>query len=189
MSRRVRQISKNIANILPHGPILFLDVGAGSGEMAAAVVKRRNEFVASGVDIYIRPKTFIPVLKYDGCTLPFNDNSFDFVTIIDVLHHCEDPVKVLKECARVSKQFLVIKDHVCDSEIDRMILSFMDWIGNRAHGVKLPYNYLSSNSWNTAIARANLDIINSVDSIQIYPFPIDYFFGRKLHNLLLLRKK
>jgi SAM-dependent methyltransferase len=189
MSRRVSGISKYIANIIPDGPISFLDVGAGSGEMAAAIVQRRNEFVASGVDIFIRPKTFIPISKYDGSTLPFNDNSFDVITIVDVLHHCENPVKVLKECARVSKQFLVVKDHVCDSEIDRMILSFMDWVGNRAHGVKLPYNYLSSDSWYAAIASAKLDIINSVDSIHIYPLLIDYFFGGKLHNLLLLKKK
>ena len=55
--------------------------------------------------------------------------------IVDVLHHCNDPVSVLKECARVSKRWVLIKDHVSDSVYDEKILKFMDWVGNRAHGV------------------------------------------------------
>ena len=148
MGRRVGQISKNITDLMPKDVVSVLDVGAGTGEMAKSIKFLRSGLNISGVDVYIRPTTFIPIVQYDGSTLPFEDNSFDAVTIVDVLHHCDDPVSVLKECARVSKQWILIKDHVSDSAYDEIRLRFMDWVGNRSHGVVLPYNYLSKSSFN-----------------------------------------
>lgn len=142
MDRRVRQISKNISDLIPEDVVSVLDVGAGTGEMAHAIQSFRPKLSFSGVDVYIRPKTFIPVVKYDGSVLPFDDNSYDVIIVVDVLHHCKDPVSVLKECTRVSRRWVIIKDHVSDSFLDSKILKFMDWVGNRAHGVVLPYNYL-----------------------------------------------
>ena len=188
MGRRVKQISKNIAGIIPDNVVSMLDVGAGTGEMAFAVNNFRPELTVSGVDVYIRPKTFVPVVKYDGDVLPFGDASFDAVMSVDVLHHCNDPVAVLKECARVSKRYVIIKDHIADSNYDFKVLSFMDWVGNRAHGVVLPYNYLSSSAWQTAFDEAGLNIVQSVKNLELYPMPFDLIFGGDLHCLYLLEK-
>ena len=188
MGRRVRQISSYIAELMPKKVLSVLDVGAGTGEMAQAINSFRQELVFTGVDVYIRPKTFIPVVKYDGDRLPFNDNSFDAVIIVDVLHHCNDPVAVLKECARVSKSFVMIKDHVSDSVYDEKILAFMDWVGNSAHGVVLPYNYLSSSDWTSAFDKAELKTMQNVNQLHLYPMPFDMVFGGSLHCLQLLSK-
>ena len=188
MGRRVHQISKNIAELIPANVFSLLDVGAGTGEMAKAINSFRPELIVSGVDVYIRPKTFIPIVKYDGNILPFEDNSFDVVTVVDVLHHCDDPVSVLKECARVSKRFVLIKDHVSDSICDEKILKFMDWVGNRAHGVVLPYNYLSTSDWNSAFDKVGLKSVREVNRLNLYPMPFDVMFGGSLHCLNLLTK-
>ncbi len=42
--------------------------------------------------------------------MPFDNDSFVIVTAVDVLHHCTDPDIVLKECARVSTRWVLIKD-------------------------------------------------------------------------------
>lgn len=188
MGRRVRQISKHIADILPDEVVTVLDVGAGTGEMAQAINSLRPELTISGVDVYIRPKTFIPIVKYDGHTLPFDDGVFDAVIIVDVLHHCDDPVSVLLECARVSKQWVLIKDHVSDSVYDEKVLKFMDWVGNRSHGVVLPYNYLSSSDWSAAFVKAGLERTINIGQLNLYPIPFDIFFGGRLHCFHLLRK-
>ena len=188
MGRRVRQISSHISELMPKEVLSVLDVGAGTGEMAQAISSFRPELIFSGVDVYIRPKTFIPVVKYDGDRLPFNDNSFDAVITVDVLHHCDDPVAVLKECARVSKRFVIIKDHVSDSVYDEKILAFMDWVGNSAHGVVLPYNYLSTSDWASAFDKAGLKSMHNAKQLNLYPMPLDIVFGGSLHCLHLLKK-
>lgn len=188
MGRRVRQISSHISELMPKEVLSVLDVGAGTGEMAQAISSFRPELIFSGVDVYIRPKTFIPVVKYDGDRLPFDDDSFDAVITVDVLHHCDDPVAVLKECARVSKRFVIIKDHVSDSVYDEKILAFMDWVGNSAHGVVLPYNYLSTSDWASAFDKAGLKSMHNAKHLNLYPMPLDMVFGGSLHCLHLLSK-
>lgn len=188
MGRRVRQISSHISELMPKEVISVLDVGAGTGEMAQAISSFRPELTFTGVDVYIRPKTFIPVIKYDGDKLPFEDNSFDAVITVDVLHHCDDAVAVLKECARVSKKFVIIKDHISDNAYDEKILAFMDWVGNSAHGVVLPYNYLSSSDWVSAFDKAGLRAVQNVKQLNLYPMPFDMIFGGSLHCLQLLSK-
>jgi SAM-dependent methyltransferase len=188
MGRRVQQISKNIATILPHSVTTLLDVGAGTGEMAISVNGYRNDIEISGVDVYIRPKTFVPVVRYDGVTLPFGEGAFDAVMTVDVLHHCEDPAATLKECSRVAKEYVVIKDHVSDSYVDEKILGFMDWVGNRSHGVVLPYNYLSTGAWSKAIEAAGLELVGQAQELKLYPGILDTVFGGSLHCLYLLKK-
>jgi ubiquinone/menaquinone biosynthesis C-methylase UbiE len=188
MGRRIRQISRSISNLIPQNVVSVLDVGAGTGEMAQAINRLRPNLEIFGADVYIRPKTAIPVLKYDGNKLPFEDASFDAAIMVDVLHHCKDPVSVLKECARITKKWVVIKDHIADSTYDRKKLMFMDWVGNRAHGVVLHYNYLSSSEWNTAFNKTKLKIVTKKDVLNLYPMPFDIVFGRALHCLYLLMK-
>lgn len=188
MGRRIRQLSINISELIPDGVISVLDVGAGTGEMALAVNGYRPELAITGVDVHIRPKTFIPVVRYDGNTLPFGDSTFDAVLAVDVLHHCNDPVSVLKDCARVSRRWVLIKDHVSDSVYDERILTFMDWVGNRAHGVALPYNYLSSSDWGSAFEKAGLESVSNIIRLNLYLRPFDFIFGGSLHCLHLLRR-
>ncbi|OVE82028.1 hypothetical protein BVY03_01910 [bacterium K02(2017)] len=188
MGRRVKKISQNIAKLMPESINSVLDVGAGTGEMANSVNKFRPQISISGVDVYIRPKTFVPIVKYDGTTLPFEDNSFDAVMTVDVLHHCNDPVATLKECARVASQYVIIKDHVSSNYCNTQILRFMDWVGNRSHGVVLPYNYLSTSQWDEAFTETGLKSITNITKLNLYPFPLDFIFGGSLHCLHLLKK-
>jgi len=188
MGRRVRQISENISSLFPAGISTVLDVGAGTGEMAVAINQYRQELKIMGADVYIRPKTFIPVEKYDGSRLPFEDGAFDAVMTVDVLHHCNDPVATLKECSRVARKWVVVKDHISNNWWDAKRLRFMDWVGNRAHGVVLPYNYLSALEWDDAFSEAGLELDSQVCQIGLYPQPFEFLFGGSLHGLYLLRK-
>jgi ubiquinone/menaquinone biosynthesis C-methylase UbiE len=107
---------------------------------------------------------------------------------IDVLHHTDDPIKVLKEMKRVSKRYILIKDHTANHSFDRFILKFMDYVGNRLYGVALPYNYLSNKAWLNAFKQTRLEVIKKTKRFYLYPWPFDLIFGRKLHCLYLLKK-
>ena len=189
MNRRVDKLASYIINILPKDIVNILDVGCGTGEIANAVMIKNSDLSVSGVDIKIRPKTLIAVTEYDGYILPFDDNAFDVVMLIDVLHHCDNPISILQECARVSKNWILIKDHVSNCWIDNVTLRFMDWIGNRSHGINLTYNYLSLSDWSLALTKASLNKISENMQLNIYPKPFNFVFGRDLHCLYLLRKE
>lgn len=120
----------------------LLDVGCGNG----AVAKRVAEAVGAkvqGVDIVFRSERLIDISLYDGNTLPFDDRSFDFVTISDVLHHCEDPPAVLRECARVAKKGVILKDHFRFGPVTQQLLTWMDLFGNSDEPVLTRAKYFS----------------------------------------------
>ena len=108
----------------------------------------------SGIDVLVRPETKIPVQPFDGQRIPFADGAFDAVSFVDVLHHTDDPIVLLREAVRVAKTAVVIKDHLADGVLARPTLRFMDWVGNAGHGVVLPYNYWTQPQWSRAFARA-----------------------------------
>lgn len=178
--RRVRVLSGHLAAAIPTGGSV-LDLGAGDGSIAKAIMALRPDLIFEGVDVMLRPVTQIPVTLYDGVTLPFSDGAFDYVTIVDVLHHTDDPAAVLAEARRVTKKGVIVKDHRLEGLLAGVTLRFMDWVGNRGHDVVLPYNYLSDRQWDTALAAAGLTRASGTARLGIYPFPFTLLFDRGLH--------
>jgi SAM-dependent methyltransferase len=190
MNRRVSVLASHLANLLPtDDPLQGLDVGCGSGEVAECVQQLRPEIRLRGVDVLVRSQTRIPIDRFDGVTIPFPDRTFDFVMLVDVLHHTENPAKLLTECARVSRQFILIKDHYRDSLWDELRLKAMDWVGNRSYGVALPYNYLSTTQWQALFEECGLWPEKTLDRLDLYTIPLHYIFDDKLHFISQLKLK
>jgi SAM-dependent methyltransferase len=187
-NRRVRVLSQHLARVVPTGGRV-LDFGCGDGSIARALMRLRPELEIEGVDVLIRPETHIPATKFDGNVLPFEDASFDYVTIVDVLHHTDDPVAVLTEASRVARKGVVIKDHLLQGLGARQTLRLMDWVGNRGHDVVLPYNYLSRSRWDAAFRRASLKVITWTEKLGLYPAPASLLFDRHFHFIALLSRE
>lgn len=183
--RRVTVLSGALAQAIPTGGSV-LDLGCGDGQVAVGLMAQRPDLSVEGVDVLLRPVTHIAVTLYDGVTLPFADASVDYVSIIDVLHHTDDPGAVLAEAARVARRGVVIKDHLREGLLAGPTLRLMDWVGNRGHDVRLPYNYLDSAQWNTAFAQAGLVRTSWNDKLGLYAAPLNWWFERKLHFVALL---
>lgn len=185
--RRVKVLSQALAAAIPTGGRV-LDLGCGDGQVAVGLMALRPDLAVQGVDVLLRPVTHIPVTLYDGASLPFADDSFDYVTIVDVLHHTDDPAAVLAEASRVARQGVVIKDHLREGLLAGPTLRLMDWVGNRGHDVRLPYNYLDGGEWAAAFERAGLVRASWVDALGLYGAPLNWLFERKLHFVALLRR-
>ncbi|MBX9816116.1 MAG: methyltransferase type 11 [Proteobacteria bacterium SG_bin5] len=184
--RRVRRLAALIAERLPQGAHV-LDVGCGSGDLAALVMHMRPDVRIEGIDVLVRPETAIPVTAYDGLHIPHADDSFDAAMVVDVLHHTDDPTAVLAEIARVARQ-VVIKDHFRDGIAAGPTLRLMDWVGNAAHGVRLPYNYLSSGEWRDVWQRLGLKTSALATRLALYPRPFGWLFDRRLHFVGVLSR-
>ena len=177
--RRIDVLSRTIADFLPKNAKV-LDIGCGSGTLAKAVMVLRPDVSFEGIDVLVRPNTDIPVKEYDGYNIPAPDGHYDVALFVDVLHHTDDPSRLVAEARRVAKS-VVIKDHNRDGLFANATLRFMDWVGNAAHGVRLPYNYLSSSEWRRLWSDRGLRIDRSVDELGLYPTPFGWLFDRKLH--------
>jgi SAM-dependent methyltransferase len=184
-SRRVRILADRLAPLLPPGRRV-LDIGCGSGSLAKALLARRPDLAIEGYDVLARPESVIPVTHFDGTHLPVPGGAADAVLLVDVLHHAQDPVTLLRECARAAPVVLV-KDHLADSKLDERILRFMDWVGNAPHGVVLPYHYFSTTSWAEALPAAGLRETERFEVPGLYPFPFSLLFGGRLHFVARLQ--
>jgi ubiquinone/menaquinone biosynthesis C-methylase UbiE len=185
---RVRVLVESLAALVPNGSRL-LDIGCGDGQIAKLIVARRSGVEATGIDVLLRPKTHIPVAKYDGTTIPFEDASFDVVMFIDVLHHTENPAALLREATRVTRRYVLLKDHFRNGVFAGATLRLMDWIGNVHHGVALPYNYLSETEWRRIYERVAVRPVETKRKLNLYPQPVNLVFGRGLHFIALLEKE
>jgi SAM-dependent methyltransferase len=184
--RRVRVLADAIVARLPQGARV-LDIGCGSGDLAALIMRLRPDVTIEGIDVLVRPGTAIPVTAFDGYHAPFPDGAFDVAIIVDVLHHADEPERLLAEAARVARQ-VVVKDHLRDGFAAYPTLRFMDWVGNAAHGVRLPYNYLSLAEWKQAWANLGLRTRDFATTLALYPRPFSWLFGRKLHFVSTLSR-
>lgn len=91
----------------------ILDLGCG----VSIVAKTFQDFFQAeliGVDVKDRRIFPIPFKKIDGRSLPFPENNFDAVLITYVLHHSQDPLSLLKEARRVTRDKILIYEDLAE---------------------------------------------------------------------------
>jgi len=106
---------KAIASIAPINPKQILDVATGTGDLALAALKVNPDKV-TGIDISKEMVAFgvnkiakknlsdkVELMVGDSEALPFEDNSFDAITVAFGVRNFENLEKGLKEMSRVLK--------------------------------------------------------------------------------------
>ncbi len=174
------------AQIPPSASVL--DIGCGDGAIGTLIAQIRPDIAIQGVEFLVRPECKIECTAFDGSSLPFPSDTFDVCLFVDVLHHTQDPAILLHEAARVSRSFVLLKDHLDESILDHVTLRFMDWVSNRPHGVVLTYNYQSRGEWAEYFLRCGLAETTWTTRVPLYPPPVSLLAGRGLHFVSLLRK-
>lgn len=124
MSEATEHLRRRFAErLLRERPRSVLDIGCGRGELLAWVARgevahpeaRREDLRVVGVEA--DPDRALEatsrgafVARASAEALPFRDASFDWVVIRHVLHHLEDPKRVVREAARLARSGLVIAE-------------------------------------------------------------------------------
>lgn len=178
--KRLDGLVRHLEDVMPQNASV-LDVGCGDGHLAARLREKRPDIVVEGIEVLARDKAWIPVQHFDGLTIPYKSASMDVVMFIDVLHHTDDPVSLLREAARVARKSIIIKDHLADGFLAESTLHFMDRIGNARYGVALPGNYWRLSQWEKAFDALALAPVEWREKLRLYPKIVDMWFGRSLH--------
>jgi ubiquinone/menaquinone biosynthesis C-methylase UbiE len=121
----------------------ILDVGCGN----AVVTKVLKDFFNAdiyGTDIVDYRKEEISFkLMEEKNKLPFEDNSFDFVMLNDILHHSDNIEELLLEAKRISANVLIFEDK------ESLLLKVLDVGLNYFYCNKMPipFNFKKEEEW------------------------------------------
>jgi SAM-dependent methyltransferase len=178
--RRSLIIASHVSRLLPQDATI-LDVGCGDGAIAQRILEYRPDVTITGIDLMLWPDPRIQVSKFDGKHIPHTNASFDVVLFVDVLHHSADPKFLLFEATRVAKTAIIVKDHFRNGFLAGATLRLLDWAGNTAYGVALPYNYWTRKEWLVTLRSLSLEPDELISSLGLYPMPASLVFDRRLH--------
>lgn len=141
----------------------ILDIGAGGGWIAKEIKKRKNADVVL-LDTVDFNQTDLEHVLYDGETMPFPDNHFDVSLLIFVLHHCKNPLKVLAEAKRVSRNKIIIAEDIPTSFVNKIFLCFWDiFVGLpsliKIPGENMPFNFKTIIQWQNIFNDFHLKLV------------------------------
>lgn len=185
--RRARVLAGHFNQLIPHGSRV-LDVGTGDGSIAAAVQADRPDLSIQGLEFQVREDCAVPVEAFNGREIPHPDDSFDYVSFLDVLHHTTDPLVLLEEAVRVARKGVLIKDHLLQGFLAGATLGFMDRVGNRRYGIDLPNTYWTRSRWEEAFRQFGLVPGEFRRDLGLYPPWANWLFGRGLHFFARLER-
>lgn len=137
----------------------ILDVGCDDGTVAEMIMEINPTLKVVGIDIQSNRPSKIPRKIYDGKRIPYPDNSFDAVIVLDVLHHTKDILSLLKEIKRVSRKHIIVKDHMTYGRFSRYLISFADYVSNAPYGITCAFNFPSFQRWSSYFNQLGLKIV------------------------------
>ena len=166
----ILRISQNrtrdiLGSVLPHVGVheQILDLGAG----LCILTHEFKKYGYTVVPLDIRDLCLFPehnVVLYDGKTIPFADNVFGVVFLINVLHHTPDPELIVKEAIRVGRRLIIMED-VYLTPMQKILTFVMDSILNFEF-FSNPHTNKSDQGWRSLFRRLSL----TIEQAEIRPY-------------------
>lgn len=159
--------SARVAEIVaPHVRGSLLDVGCGNGTVTALLPAVHKV----GIDVIDPPRPVVPVRRFDGVHIPFDDNAFDTIVCTFVLHHADDLPALVREMKRVARRFVILEDDVSDPVHRGSVLAMhqlMVWID------RMPYQadaFRTTEGWRRFFTGHGLSLLKQRTVAGVHPF-------------------
>jgi len=156
--KRARNIASLLGEFIKSGDNV-LDLGMGDG-LIAKQLQSNYDISIRGLDVKDNNITDVPLVIYNSKTFPFEDNQFDIVLIISVLHHTRNFAYLLTEAKRICKRRIVILEDVYSNTIEKVIIIFTDVISNLLTSMNMPFNFRREKEWLSVFNTLGLDVVS-----------------------------
>lgn len=178
------------ANIPPDFvPGSVLDIGCSDGLVTNCLADIFNLPAGQMCGIDLAPPTAEGKFKfigYDGDgKIPAPDNSFEFMTVLMVLHHVPVPEDMLADLVRVlsPRGYLIVRDHDTRDAVDSDFFAVMDEIFYTVFdpipALARDFNYRSRQQWTACFEKAGLQVVNVDENDVQGSFRPVFFLLRK----------
>ena len=134
----------------------ILDVGTGNGAVAHGLKNR--DIQISTLDV-VDKSLFANVNPslFDGATFPFEDESFDTVLMLTMLHHTKEPEEILREGIRVSRSRLIVMEDIYSNRFQKYLTFFTDSLVNLEF-FDHPHTNKTDSEWKKLFQNMNLEV-------------------------------
>ncbi len=152
----------------------ILDIGTGNGALALLLEKEGKKI--TGLDIKNKSAfpSIVPLI-YDGQLFPFEDNAFEVVQLITMLHHTPEPELLIREAKRVGQQIIIMED-IYDNSIQKYFTFFADSLNNLEFSGH-PHSNKTDAAWKKIFEESHLEL----KEVAYYDF---LFFFRQVTYVL-----
>lgn len=148
LQKRSNKVFAQIEPFVERGSTV-LDLGCGDGKVGELVsINKGSEVVL--MDVIDYNKTDLPFFRYGGRDTLFPDKEFDHVLLLMVLHHCDDPIKVMTEALRMANKSVIVIESVYFNGLHKQFNKFFDWFFNKVLNdpdINVPFNFLTPSGW------------------------------------------
>ncbi len=161
----------------------MLDLGAGNGLISEELQECGKQVTLIDVVDYSLGNLPVVIFEQED-KIPLDDNSVDTCLIYLVLHHSDNPERLLKEAVRVTSKRIILMEGYVEND-NFAVNGMIDWFINRiVQGVdmNLPLNYRTLDKWQAIFRESGL-ICQHVDVVGI-----DQPLAPESHVLFVLDK-
>lgn len=183
IQKRTKKIVNLFGEFIKEGEKI-LDIGAGGGWISEEIKKRKKVEITL-LDVKDFNQTCnLKLVLYDGKNIPFPDNSFNVSLLIFTLHHCPNPLRVLSEARRVTKEKIIVIEDVPISLLNKILLYLWDIITGLSSLIKPPgenfaFNFKTVSQWQEIFQDLKLKII----------FQKEFQSNKLVHHVLFVAAK
>lgn len=167
----------------------ILDFGCGAGEIIKATAKISKNSIFTGVDVskdaLRRAKERFPKSVHlyqvdDGLKLPFKNNSFDFITALDVIEHVYDTDNTFDELGRVLKMGgKILITTPFNGSIKIILFILMGFFDKYFDPIGPHIRFFNPKSLSMILEKRNFEIVNKGYFGRFYPLSRGFYILAK----------